>query len=236
MADPRQQVNRAEADAWNAEYSAGRYAGEPPLPFVDDILQAARGQHLIGAEGLYIGCGNGRNYIPLVARGLDLVGLDISEAAIEQLAARLPDRRHRLVCGTLESLPSAAVYPIVIGIQVFQHGDQRRAHQHINAAQARVAEGGLFCIRVNASSTDLEFEHEVIERDQGGGYTVRYLAGPKSGLEVHFFALGELVELVGGFEPVLPLRLSTTWRKPPAHGQWSQWEAIWRKPVRHQAR
>jgi hypothetical protein len=48
--------------------------------------------------------------------------------------------------------------------------------------------------------------------------------------DVHFFALRELVELFDGFEPVLPPRLSTTWREPPRRGQWSQWEAIWRRP------
>jgi hypothetical protein len=227
---PTEDVRSVEAAAWNAEYRSGRYDGEPRLAFVDEILDVAYNQQLLGANGLYIGCGNGRNYVPLVAGGLDLVGLDISEVAIEQLAARLPDRQDRLIHGTLEALPAGAAYPIVIGIQVFQHGDQRRAHQHVRNAQARVAPGGLFCIRVNASSTDLAFEHEIVERDPSGSYTVRYLAGPKAGLDVHFFALSELGDLFAGFQPIVPLRLSTTWRKPPAVGQWSQWEAIWRKP------
>ena len=54
---------QAAAAAWDAEYSAGRYAGEPPVPFVTDILDTARAHGL--AEGLYIGCGTGRNYLPL---------------------------------------------------------------------------------------------------------------------------------------------------------------------------
>jgi hypothetical protein len=32
-----------------------------------------------------------------------------------------------------------------------------------------------------------------------------------------------------GFTPVLPRRLCHVRREPPAPGQWSQWEAIWRK-------
>ena len=106
-------------------------------------------------RGLYIGCGNGRNYLPLVDGGLDLAGLDISSAAITQLAARAPDRRHRLICGNLSVLPAAAVYPLVIGIQVFQHGDGATVHAHIRAAQQRVSLGGLFCLRVNATATVL---------------------------------------------------------------------------------
>src|SRR5438093_1506138 len=68
--------------AWNAEYARGRYDNEPPIAFVNDILEAAHKLQLIGARGLYVGCGNGRNYVPLVAGGLDLVGIDISELAI----------------------------------------------------------------------------------------------------------------------------------------------------------
>jgi hypothetical protein len=72
------------AAAWDAEYAAGRYVGEPPVAFARDILAAAR------QAGLYIGCGNGRNYLPLVVGGLDLTGLDISATAIAQLSARAP--------------------------------------------------------------------------------------------------------------------------------------------------
>jgi SAM-dependent methyltransferase len=218
-----------EAEAWNVEYSAGRYDGEPPLPFVGQILDATRAEHLFGAIGLYVGCGNGRNYVPLVAAGLDLIGIDSSRVAIEQLAARMPHRRNRLIHGTIDSLPAGSRFAIVIGIQVFQHGDERRAHQHVRLAQSHVAPGGLFCIRVNADHTDLEFDHEIVDRNPSGGYTARYRDGPKSGLDIHFFALQELVELFDGFEPILAPQLSVTWREPRRRGQWSQWEAIWKK-------
>jgi SAM-dependent methyltransferase len=106
------------ASAWEAEYCAGRYRSEPPVAFTGDILAAARASRL--TRGLYIGCGNGRNYLPLVAGGLDLTGLDISATALAQLAARRPGRRLDLICGDLSALPSARTYPLVIGIQVFQ--------------------------------------------------------------------------------------------------------------------
>ncbi len=66
--------------------------------------------------------------------------------------------------------------------------------------------------------------------DPDGGLTIRYLAGSKQGLLVHFFTGTELGSLfAAGFTPVLPLRLQRTNREPPQPGQWSQWEAIWRK-------
>jgi SAM-dependent methyltransferase len=218
------------AAAWDAEYTAGRYSDDPPVPFTRDILAAARQAGL--TRGLYIGCGNGRNYLPLVSGGLDLTGLDISAVAIAQLTAHAPDRADRLVHGDLGSLPDAATYPLVIGIQVFQHGDRAETHAHIRAAQQRLTPGGLFCLRVNATATDVWPSHEVTERHPDGGFTVRYLAGPKQGLLIHFFTSTELDALfAGGYTAVLPPRLQVTQRNPPQPGQWSQWEAIWRKVI-----
>ena len=136
----------------------------------------------------------------------------------------------RLVCGDLEQLPSDERFELVIGIQVFQHGTRSIAHRHIRAAQQRVLPGGLMAVRVNAAGTDIVLRHEVIERDEDGGFTVRYLEGPKAGLEVHFFSREEVDQLFAArFEPVLAFRLQTTVRQPPAVGQWSQWEGIWRR-------
>lgn len=219
------------ARAWDVEYQAGRYRDDSPLPFVVDIVAAAREYEGIGRDGVYIGCGSGRNYLPLVAAGLDLVGLDISGRALAQLAERAPGRRVRLVHGDLTALADGATFSIVIGIQVFQHGDRAAAHEHIRAARARLKRGGLFCLRVNAVGTELEYDHEVIERDRDGSFSLRYLVGPKAGLDVHFFGDAELSVLFAGYEAVLAPRLARTWRTPRTRGQWSQWEAIYCKAI-----
>jgi hypothetical protein len=225
-------TKRGERDVaaiWNGEYAAGRYRDEPALPFVDDIVTVAREHELLGREGLYIGCGNGRNYLALVSAGLDLIGVDVSECALEQLAERAPARKSRLVHGDVGALPEDAAYPLIIGIQVFQHGDRATAHEHIRLAQARLLPGGLFCLRVNAVGTEVEYEHDVIERDADGGFTVSYGAGPKAGLDVRFFTAAELNGLFVDYERILPPRLMQTWRTPRTRGQWSQWEAIWQR-------
>ena len=216
------------AASWDAQYAAGRYRGAPPVPFTRDIIAAAGERGL--TRGLYVGCGNGRNLLPLLAAGLDLTGLDVSAVANSQLLRRRPDLAARLVTGDLGALPPDQRFDLVIGIQVFQHGTRAEAHRHLAAAAARVAPGGLLCVRVNAAGTDLEHRHERFEQQPDGSFTARYLAGPKAGLNIHFFAAAELAGLTSReFTPVLPPRLDRTRRVPPAAGQWSQWEAIWRR-------
>jgi trans-aconitate methyltransferase len=218
------------ARSWDAEYAAGRYREDAPVGFVDDIIAAAADHQV--RRGLYIGCGNGRNLVPLLDAGLDLVGLDVSGQAITQLRRLRPDRAGSLVRGDLSALPDASRYELVIGIQVFQHGTRAGAHRHLLDAAERVDTGGLLCVRVNATGTDVAHDHEMLERGDDGGFTVRYLSGPKVGLNMHFFAQSELRELIApGFTEVLPLRVHSTKRQAGA-GQWSQWEGIWRRTPR----
>lgn len=215
------------AACWDAEYASGRYRDEPPAGFALGVIEAARSARL--SRGLYIGCGNGRNFVPMTEAGLDLVGLDISVTAITQLRQRGPGAA-RLVVGDLGAIRPTARFELVIGIQVFQHGRRGQAHRHLAAAAAHVAPGGLLCVRVNAAATDIRHDHERTETAGDGGFTVRYLSGPKAGLDVHFFTAGELEGCVGdGFSPVLPLRLDRTPHHPPALGHWSQWEGIWQR-------
>lgn len=217
------------AKLWDREYATGRYQDEPPIAFVHDILTAARAAQ--ARTGIYIGCGNGRNYLPLLQGGLDLVGLDISQTAIQQLRERLPSHPDKLLHGDLSVLPTGITYQIVIGIQVFQHGNRATAHDHVRAARERVAPGGIMAVRVNAIRTDVQRAHEIVERDgPEDGFTVRYQAGPKAGLDVRFFARQELLDLFDdGFEMLVPVRSQSTVRQPPGKGQWTQWEGIWRR-------
>jgi len=220
---------RSAAEAWNEEYRRGRYVNDPPVAFVDDILLAAAREGI--TTGVYVGCGNGRNLLPLVDGGIDVLGLDVSAEAVHQLAQRRPDRSDRLWHGGLESLPAGQTWPLVIGIQVFQHGNREQAHRHVRAAQQRVGPGGLLCVRVNATDTDVWPAHEVTEQHPDRGFTVRYTAGPKTGLSIHFFSADELHQLFDGWPALLSIRPDSTGRTPPAPGQWTQWEAIWRRPI-----
>jgi SAM-dependent methyltransferase len=215
--------------SWDAEYRRGRYLDEPAVAFIADVIAAARA-YSVGTV-LDLGCGNGRNAVALVAAGLDVTGVDISGTAIAQVRRRLPAHADRFRCGTLADLPAERRWGAIVAIQVLQHGARVDAHRHLRAAQVRVAEGGLFAVRVNAVGTDVWPDHEVVEQHPDGGFTVRYTAGPKSGELIHFYSDLELAALFQRWRVVLPLRRDSTVRQPSSRGQWTQWEAIWQAPA-----
>jgi SAM-dependent methyltransferase len=221
------------ASRWDEEYRNQRYADEPPLRFVSTIIDVLRADPAAwSGSGLYVGCGNGRNYLPLLDAGLDLFGVDVSPEALRRLVQRrptLPSRRLR--CEDFRTFESRdACFDYVIAIQVFQHGDDTAVAAHLDKAATLLRPGGLLFLRINSISTDIYHAHTVVDRNAWGGITVRYEEGPKSGLLVHFASRAELLErLRGAFILVMEPREDVTVRRPPQTGAWAQWEAIWKR-------
>jgi len=202
---------------------------EPPVPFVGDVVSTLQAHpEALAGIGLYVGCGNGRNYLPLLDAGLNLHGLDISGEALEQLAARRPELASRLTRADFRDLDLDGAFDYLVAIQVFQHGLDADASAYFARAAAAVRPGGLLFVRVNAAPTEIYFPHTVVERNRFGGLTARYEEGPKAGLCVHFYAAEELLELTRDrFELLAGPREVVTRREPPKTGTWSQWEAVW---------
>jgi hypothetical protein len=63
--------------------------------------------------------------------------------------------------------------------------------------------------RVNAIGTEIEHQHEIVKRYPDGGFTVRYLEGPKAGFLINLFSDAELADLFSGWEQLLPPADST---------------------------
>jgi hypothetical protein len=221
----------ATARSWDAEYRRGRYAADPPLAFVGAILDvlAERRAAREGA-GLYVGCGNGRNLVPLADAGLTLWGLDLSAEALRQLAERRPALGPRLLLGDFRRFAPPAAFAYLVAIQVFQHGTAADAAAYFARAAALLAPAGLLFLRVNSASTQVFHRHEILERHAAGGFTVRYLDGPKAGLPVHFYGRAELDALARpAFACVREPREEVVRREPPKHGSWAQWEAVYER-------
>ena len=193
-------------------------------------MQTLRDASADAGTGLYIGCGNGRNYLPLVDDGLDVFGLDVSPEAIRHLRERRPMlAAQRLICDAfLEYQPSVTHFDYVIAIQVFQHGADADAAAYVAKVAALLRPGGFFFLRVNSVRTQILHAHIVVERNAFGGITIRYDDGPKRGMLIHFYSDVELCErLMPAFAPVLEPREDVTVRAAPKIGSWAQWETIW---------
>ena len=219
------------ARRWDAEYVGGRYAEEPPLRFVEEIVSVVNAHPALRRGiGLYVGCGNGRNYLPLVDSGLRLCGLDLSLESLRQLAGRRPAPPLPLVCGDFLVFRSALPFHYLVALQVFQHGTGAEAAAYFDRAGASLAPGGLFFLRVNSAATEVYHAHTVTERSALGGFTIWYDAGPKTGLPVHFYSRDELLALTRErFEPLVEPREEVIARTAPQTGSWAQWEGVWRR-------
>jgi SAM-dependent methyltransferase len=218
------------ASRWDDEYRNRRYEDDAPLPFVDTIMTVLTAHPLARAgHGLYVGCGNGRNYLPLVDAGLNLAGLDVSPEAIRRLGERRPVLRERLRCADFCALPGAgARLDYLIAIQVFQHGNEADVARYFEKVASLLQPGGLFFLRVNSVTTEIYHAHSVVERNACGGFTIRYDDGPKRGLLVHFYSRAELTErLRGAFSPILDIHEDVAVRAAPKTGSWAQWEAVY---------
>src|SRR5207245_6661039 len=181
------------AARWNSEYRAGRYVAERPLPFVDQIISTLRTHPAVmSGVGLYVGCGNGRNYLPLVAAGLILHGIDVSREALDQLIARRADLKPRLTCADFRELEVGSPFDYLVAIQVFQHGVQADAESYFARTAAMLKAGGLFFLRVNSASTEMYLRHTIVDRNDYDGLKVPYAERAKPGLKVPFFARQQL--------------------------------------------
>jgi SAM-dependent methyltransferase len=217
--------------SWDAEYRRGRYAGEPPIAFVETIVAMLQAEPALWrGRGLYGGCGNGRNYLPLVDAGAGLEGIDLSRKAITQLARRRPDVAERLQACDFHGLRPMRPYAYLIAIQVFQHGDGPALSTAFAQAAALLQPGGLLFVRLNSVATQIYHRHTVLERDRLGGLTIRYDDGPKTGLLIHFASREDLLARAGAvFEVVREPREVVMRRDAPKTGTWAQWEAVWRR-------
>ena len=213
------------ADVWDREYGTGRYAGEQPLEFVREMAaELEKRPEIRRSRGLYVGCGNGRNYLGLAKSGLDIIGLDVSAVGLGQIAAKEPSLAPKLVHG--DFLGYSGRFGFIVAIQSFQHGDASRAAGYFRKAASMLEAGGLLFVRVNDADTDIVHPHRVTE-GADGGFTVLYEDGPKRGLHIHFFSLYELEAAVAGsgMHMMRPPRKVTV-RRGVGRGSWSQWEMV----------
>ena len=192
------QISTAK-DNWDKVYSSGhKYKDAPPLAFVGDIVKHVHNAGLAHGRGLYVGCGNGRNYLPLIDTGLDVIGLDISQLALQQLAEKNPKIQNKLVHSDFLSYQSETNFDYIISIQVFQHGNWSEVRRVFSKVNQLLKPGGLFLLRVKSVNMPTKDPHHIIEHSPWGGFTAHFTANKKRGLDIHYFTVSELDHLASG--------------------------------------
>lgn len=213
---------------WNEVYSSGtKYQEEAPIPFINTIIKQIAQDDLVEGKGLYIGCGNGRNYIPLRNIGLDITGLDISQVALDQLVERNPELSEKLIHADFLNFDSTSLFDYIISIQVFQHGNWEQIQKLFEKVATLSAPGGLFFLRVRSTNMEIKNTYTIVDRTTYGGFTVHFEEGSKKDLDIHYFSIDELNFLTeGNFTIVDALKevISTTHGKTISHI-----EAVWKK-------
>jgi SAM-dependent methyltransferase len=225
-----------ESRRWDQAYKDGKYENDPPITFVDTILEEL-GEEGKKKFGMYVGCGNGRNFIPLLDVGLNIRGIDVSPEAISQIKKERPSANVWVApfsndIDSPNGLLSANVWDYLISIHVFQHGDKKTVDGYFAKTHTVLKPGGKLFLRVNSISTEVDKAHQTVERkSKNMGRTILYTEGEKEGMKIHFFTERELGIIVAkyNFEVIKAPEEVVESRKPPETGTWTQWETIWSK-------
>lgn len=131
--------------SWNDSYASGQ-----PLPWdtgVPDpmLIDAIESRAIAPGRALDIGCGTGTNAIYLAEHGFDVVGVDISPAAVEKARTKASGRCRFEAIDFLNDAPPGGPFQFVFDRGCFHTFDEdhERARFARNVAAALV-EGGTW--------------------------------------------------------------------------------------------
>jgi SAM-dependent methyltransferase len=129
--------------SWNESYASGE-----PLPWdtgtPDPLLVEALESRLVApGRTLEVGCGTGTNAIFLAQHGFDVLGIDISEVAVEKARAKAQGRCRFEVVDFLTTVPAGDPFQFVLDRGCFHvfDGEDERARFAENVAAALVEHG-----------------------------------------------------------------------------------------------
>ena len=115
-----------------------------------------------------LGCASGAVLAGLVARGIDVTGVDLSEHARNQAPAEVRDH---IVLGDLLTLDLPGSYDVAVGLDVFEHLNPNRVDAYLERLASLVRDGGWCVANIPIFGDDPVF----------GNVFLDYLEPPKPG-------------------------------------------------------
>lgn len=147
-------------DQFTASYELERWLGS--------ILAGLEGIGLRGKRLLDVGCGTGGSLLPMLSRGWEVTGCDISPAMLEQAQAKV-DASVRLEVADMRSLPVFGEFDLVwaLGDAVNYLLAFEELEQALRGMRKNLAPGGLLAIDANTVFILRQFfgEETVVEGD-----------------------------------------------------------------------
>jgi SAM-dependent methyltransferase len=133
------------------QFTAG-YAYES---WITAIEERAMGLGLRGGRALDLACGTGKSTLPLLARGYDVRGCDISEGMILQAREKLPDMAETFSVADMRDLPDLGEFDFVLCLDDavnYLLGDDDLEAAFASVARV-LAYDGIFAFDVNTLHT-----------------------------------------------------------------------------------
>jgi ubiquinone/menaquinone biosynthesis C-methylase UbiE len=166
------------------------------------------------ASALELAVGTGRVAIPLSLRGVEVTGIDISQAMLNQLAANPDGRLVSAILGDMVDIPVDGTFPLVFiaANSIFVISSQERQVECFRNVAAHLQSGGRFvleCFVPDMKRFDSEHRHESEVGVSSDG-------GVQSEISLHFPYLQKVeskhsFKYPDGSERVLPVPIRYAW-------------------------
>lgn len=217
--------------SWSTPGTVAGFASSPPNPV---LMQFASREQRRGRRGrvVDIGCGAGRNAVPLARMGWEVVGVDLSrpmlDAAVERARAEGVSCRVRLALAAMDRLPVAArAADLIVAHGIWNLATTTAEFRRAVAEAARVARPG-------AALFVFTFSRHTLPTDARPVAGERFVFTEFSGHPQCFLTGSELFAELGaaGFAAEPSVRLAEYNRGPrplPGAGPPVIWEAAFRK-------
>ena len=185
----------------------GTVAGFVESPPNDALMQVAELHRQAGGQLLDIGCGAGRNALPLVRTGWTVTGVDLSSAMLAAAGARVQAERLsdriRLVQAPMDRLPFRdACFDFVVAHGIWNLAPSDRTLDAAVGEAARVARPGAALFLFTFSRSTLP---PTLEPATGEQFVFTEFSGQRQ----TFLTGVQVIDVLGrhGFEPDLALSL-----------------------------
>lgn len=136
--------------------------------WLGELLPELRRHGLSGNRLLDVGCGTGKSFLPMLARGWDVTACDISPSMLELARGKAGDAA-RLTVADMRELPVFGEFDLVWALDdaVNYLLSAKELGDALSGMRANLAPGGLLMFDVNTLRTYRTFfaETETVERD-----------------------------------------------------------------------